>query len=78
MLSVENYTESLVSLLITKLAEYSMSFGRLWMKKYGVLLNMINDFITFSPAFGMYLEVPLFSIVRKSIEVIKTIPEARQ
>ncbi len=50
--------------------------GRPWMKKHGVLLDIINDSITFSPEYSPHLGTPLFPISFKLIEVTKTIPEA--
>ena len=47
-LSVGSHTESLAPLLITKLGHHPMILGRPWMKKHGVLLDMINDCISFS------------------------------
>ena len=76
-LSVGNHTKSLVPLLITKLGQHPMILGRPWMKKYGILLDMINDFITFSPGYCTHLGAPLFPIPPKP-KGIETIPEARQ
>ncbi len=50
--------------------------GRHWMKKHGVLLDIINDSITFSPGYSPHLGAPLFPIPFKLMEVTKTIPEA--
>ena len=61
-LSVGNYTESLAPLLITKLGQRPMIPGRPWMKKHGVLLDIINDSITFSPGYSPHLGAPLFPI----------------
>lgn len=47
-LSVRNHSESQALLLITKLRQHSMILGRPWMKKHRVLLDMINNSITFS------------------------------
>ena len=64
-LSIGKYTESLILLLITKLGQHPMILGRLWMKKYGVLLDMINDSITFFSRYCTYLEAPLLPITLK-------------
>ena len=40
-------TKSLAFLLITKLGNYSMIFSQLLMKKYGVIINMTNNFLAF-------------------------------
>ena len=77
MLSVGNHTKSLAPLLIPKLRQHTMILGCLWMKKFGILLNIINDFITFSPGYCMHLGAPLFLISPKP-EEIETIPKARQ
>ena len=76
-LSVGNHTESLAPLLITKLGQHPMILGRPWMKKYGILLDMINDSITYFPRYCMHLGAPLFPIPPKP-EGTETIPEARQ
>ena len=54
-----------------------MILGRPWMKKHGILLDMINDSITFSPGYCTHLGAPLFPIPPKP-EGTETIPEARQ
>ena len=54
-----------------------MIFGHPWMKKYGILLDMINDSITFSPEYYMHLGAPLLPIPPKS-EGTETIPKAKQ
>ena len=76
-LSVGNHTESLAPLLITKLGQHPMILGRPWMKKHGILLDMINDSITFSPGYCTHLGAPLFPIPPKP-KGTETIPEARQ
>ncbi len=50
-LSAGSYTESLALLFITKLGHHPMILGRSWMKKHGVLLDMINGSISFSPGY---------------------------
>ena len=54
-----------------------MIFGHLWMKRHGVLLNMINNSIILSPGYCIHLGAPLSSILLKP-ERIKKIPEVRQ
>ena len=54
-----------------------MILGRPWMKKHGILLDMINNSITFSPGYCTHLGAPLFPIPLKP-EGMETIPEARQ
>ena len=71
MLSIGKYIESLAPLLITKLGYYSMIFDPLWMKKYGVLLDMINESIKFSYGYCTYLKAPLLPILPK-LKVIDT------
>ncbi len=61
-LSIGSHTESLVPLLITKLGHHPMIFGRPWMKKYGVLLDMINDYLSFSPGYCSHPGVLLIPI----------------
>ena len=78
MLSVENYTKSLAFLLITKLRQHLIILGRHLMKKHGVLLDMIYDFIIFSSEFCTYLRTSLSLIPAKPIEKTKVIFEAKQ
>ncbi len=47
--SMGKHTESLSPLLITKLGQYSMILSYLWIKKHRVLLDIVNNFITFFP-----------------------------
>lgn len=47
------------------------------MKKYGVLLNMINNFITFFPRYYIYLGA-LLSLLSLKPKEIKIILEVRQ
>ena len=76
-LSIRKYTKSLALLLITKLRQHPMILGCPWIKKYGVLLDMINDFITFFPGYCTHLRASLFLIFPKPEET-KTIFEVRQ
>ena len=78
MLSMKNYIKNLVFLLITKLKQYSMIFGRPWIKKQRVLLDIIYDFITFSPRFCTHLRTSLFLISFKLIEESKKKSKAKQ
>ncbi len=50
-LYVGSHTERLAPLLITKLGHHPIILGRPWMKKHGVLLDMINNTISFSPGY---------------------------
>ena len=77
-LSVGNYTKSLAFLLIPKLGQHPMIFGHPEMKKYGVLLDMIHDSITFFLGFCMHLETSLSLIPPKPIKEIEEISEAKQ
>ena len=54
-----------------------MILGHPWMKKHGILLNMINNSITFFPGYYTHLGAPLFPISPK-LEGIERIPKARQ
>ena len=65
MLSMGKYIKSLTPLLITELGYYSMIFDLLWMKKYGVLLDMINESIKFSYGYCTYLKASLLPIPLK-------------
>ena len=78
MLSVGNYTKNLALLFIIKLRQHSMILGRPWMKKHGVLLDMIHDSITFSLGFYLHLGIFLSLIPPKSTEKTKEIFEAKQ
>ena len=44
-----------------------MILGRLWMKKHGVLLDIINNSITFFPRYCKHFEALLSLIPLKSI-----------
>ena len=55
-----------------------MIFGRSWMKKHRVLLNIIYDSIIFSSRFCTHLENSLSSIPLKLIEKTEKISEAKQ
>ena len=48
-LTIGTHTENLASLLITKLRNHPMILGRPWMKKHGVIIDMINDSLAFWP-----------------------------
>ena len=48
------------------------------MKKHEVFLNMIDDFITFSPGFCTHLGTFLFLISSKLMEITKEIFETKQ
>lgn len=61
-LSIENHNKSFILLLIIKLEQYSMILGRLWIKKHVVLLDIINNFITFFLRYCTHLGASLFSI----------------
>ena len=54
-----------------------MILGRLWIKKHGVLFDMINDSIIFSLRYCTHLGAPLSPIPLKP-EGIEIILEARQ
>ena len=68
ILSLENHSKSLAPLLITKLGHHRMLLGRLWMKKYGVLLDMINNSITFSSRYYIHPGAPSFSLFTMPIK----------
>ena len=70
---MQNYIKSLVPLFITKLRQHLMIFSFSWIKKYGVLLDMIYDFIKFFSRFYTYLETFLSLISPKPIEKTKKI-----
>ena len=61
-LSVGSHPESLVPLLITKLGHHPMIFGCSWMKKHGVLLDMINNGISYFPGHCSHPGPPLVPI----------------
>ena len=54
-----------------------MIFGYPWMKRYGILLDIINNSIIFFLRYCMYLGVLLFPIFLKQ-EKTKTIFKARK
>lgn len=60
-------------LFITKLGHYPIVLGHPWMKKHGVLFDIINDYITFFSGYYTYPGTPLFLvfiIAKKKIEII--------
>ncbi len=59
ILFIGSHIENLVSLLITKWNHHPMILGRSWMKKYGVLLDMINNCISLSFGYCSQPRVPL-------------------
>ena len=77
-LFMRNFMKSLAFLLIIKLKQYPMIFQCHWIKKYGVLLDIIHDSIIFFSGFCMYLKNSLSFISSKLIEEIKKISKAKQ
>lgn len=69
---MEKYTKSLIVFPIIKLCSYSIIFSHLWMKKYDILLNMVNNFIIFFPRYYMHFRVFLLLIaqISKRIKII--------
>lgn len=55
ILTIDTYTESFFLLLITKFENYFIIFGQLWIKKYGIIMNIINNFSTFWPSYHTYI-----------------------
>ena len=47
MLTVQSYIKSLAPFLITKLGQYPLIFGKLWMQKHNIIMNMSCDKLTF-------------------------------
>ena len=54
-LTVGTHTESHTPLLITKLENHPIILGRPWMKKHGVIIDMINNFLAFWPGYYTYI-----------------------
>ena len=75
---MENYIKTLASLPITKLGQHLIILGYFWMNKHKVLLDIINNSITFFLRFYIHLETSLSLILSKSIEEIKKIFKAKQ
>lgn len=73
---MKKYTESLVKLLMTKLSQYFIIFGYLLVKKYSVLLNIINNSITFFSKYYTYFRAILLPIAQ-NLEGRKTMPKAK-
>lgn len=59
---VENHSESPALLHSTNLGQHFITPDCPWMKKYRVLLDMINDSITFSLRYYTYLITSLFPV----------------
>ena len=51
------YTKSLTPLLLTKLGNLLIIYGRLWIKKHKVIIDMINNFLVFWPAYCTHIRV---------------------
>ena len=49
------HIESLDFLFITKLGNHPMILSQPWMKKYGVIIDMINDFLAFWPGHCIHI-----------------------
>lgn len=45
--TVQEYWKTVASMLITKLNQYLIIFGKLWIKKHGVILNMSCNALIF-------------------------------
>lgn len=76
ILSMEKYTKSLALLQITKLGQYSMILSRLQVKKHGILLDIINNSITFFPRYYTYFRAFL-SLMPKNLKRIKIMLKAK-
>ena len=46
-ITVQNYRETITSMLITKLGQHLINLGKPWMKKYGIILDTRNDQLIF-------------------------------
>lgn len=55
-------------LFFTKLSHYFIIFGYLLIKKYGVLFDIINDFIIFSLEYYIHSEKLLFLVFIMTIK----------
>ena len=42
-MTVQDYRETVTPMLITKLGQHQIIFGKPWMRKHGVILDMRND-----------------------------------
>ena len=49
IMTVKNHRETTTPMLITKLGQHQIIFGKPWMKKHGAVLDMRNDQLTFWP-----------------------------
>ena len=70
---MRNYTKSQMFLLLIKLGHYFIIFGHPWIKKYRVLLDIINHSIIFFLQYYTYSGMSLFSlltILTKKNEII--------
>ena len=48
-MTVQKHAELTMSILITKLSQHQIILGKPWMKKYGVILDMRNYWLSFWP-----------------------------
>ena len=53
-MTVQNHSKLTTSMLITKLGQHSIIFGKPWIKKHGVILDTKNDQLTFWPRHCQY------------------------
>ena len=69
---VQDHTESLCPMLITKLSNHPIIIGKSWMNKHGVILNMMYDKLIFVPDRCSHWGAPQTELNCNSIPPIKS------
>lgn len=78
ILFMGNHIKDLALLFITKLGQHPIILDYQWVKKYRILLNIINNSITFFSEYYIYLGAFLSLILPKPIKKIVTISKVKQ
>ena len=67
------HTKNLALLLITKLGNYLMILGQPWMKKYGVIIDITNNFLAFWPNYCTHIGATSLNTLRQPRLPAKTV-----
>lgn len=70
ILSIKNHIKNLAPFFITKLRQQLIIIGYLWIKKYKVLLNIINNSITFFLEYFIHLKAFSNTLTTDSLQSI--------
>ena len=72
ILTISTHTKSFILLLIMKLENHPIIFGQPWMKKYGTIIDIINNFLAFWLDYCIYIGVISPTILNLPSLPIKT------